>query len=104
MAGGEMPFAREKLPDSFLLGLDGVSSRIFTLEDAGLGHRVVLDFSEVPFLTLWSDMNSFLCLEPCWGLPDSNPPKPFEHKVGIQTLAAGGSLRRGFGIRPDFLS
>ncbi len=104
VAGGEMPFAREKLPDSFLLGLDGVSSRIFTLEDAGLGHRVVLDFSEVPFLTLWSDMNSFLCLEPCWGLPDSNPPKPFEQKVGIQTLAAGGSLRRGFGIRPDFLS
>jgi len=104
VAGGEMPFAREKLPDSYLLGLEGVPPRIFTLEDAALGHRVVLDFSEVPFLTIWSDMNSFICLEPCWGLPDSNPPKPFEHKVGIQTIPAGGALRRGFSIRPDFLS
>jgi len=103
-AGGEMPFAREKLPDSYLLGLERLPSRIFTLEDAGLGQRVVLDFSEVPFLTIWSDMNPFICLEPCWGLPDSNPPKPFEQKVGIQTIAAGTSLRRGFLINPGFLS
>ncbi len=103
LPGGPIPFAREKLPDSYLLGLEGVASRIFTVEDAGLGQRVVLDFSEVPFLTLWSNMNSFLCLEPCWGLPDSNPPKPFEQKVGIQVIPAGGSLRRGFGLNPGFL-
>jgi galactose mutarotase-like enzyme len=104
LAGGEMPFAREKLRDSYLLGLGGVPERIFTVEDSKMGQRVVLDFSEVPFLTVWSDMNSFLCVEPCWGLPDSNPPKPFEDKVGIQTIAAGGSLRRGFRINPGFLS
>jgi len=103
-AGGEMPFAREKLPDSYLLGLERLPSRLFTLEDAVAGQRVVLDFSEVPFLTIWSDMNPFICLEPCWGLPDSNPPKPFEQKVGIQTIAPGASLRRGFLINPGFLS
>lgn len=102
--GGDMPFDQEKLPDSYLLGLDGVPGRIFTIEDAAGGHRVVLDFSEVPFLTLWSDMNSFICVEPCWGLPDSNPPRPFEEKLGIQVIPAGGSLRRGFGINPGFLS
>lgn len=103
-AGGDMPFDREKLESSYLLGLDKLPSRLFTIEDSPTGHRVVLDFSEVPFLTIWSDMNPFICVEPCWGLPDNNPPKPFEEKVGIQIVPAGGSLRRGFGIKPEFLS
>ena len=102
--GGEMPMTRESLPDSWLLGLDGLSRRVITLEDSEIGHRVVLDFSEVPFLTVWSDMNDFLCLEPCWGLPDNNPPKPFEEKTGIQVIPAGVTLRRGFGICPEILS
>lgn len=103
-AGGDMPFPAEKLPDSYLLGLEGVPEKIFTLEDFESGRRVLLDFSEVPFLTLWSDMGPFFCVEPCWGLPDSNPPVPFEQKVGIQRIAAGATLRRGFSIKPDFLS
>ena len=103
-AGGDMPFDREKLPDSYLLGLEGVPNRVFTLEDFESGRRVVLDFSEVPFLTLWSDMNPFLCVEPCWGLPDSNPPVPFEQKAGIQVIPAGQTLTRGFSIRPGFFS
>lgn len=102
--GGEMPFAAEKLPDSYLLGLEGVPHKVFTLEDFESGRRVVLDFSEVPFLTLWSDMSPFFCVEPCWGLPDSNPPVPFEHKVGIQVIPAGQTLTRGFVVNPGFLS
>ncbi len=46
----EMPFDAEKLPDSYLLGLEGVPDKVFTLEDFESGRRVVLDFSEVPFL------------------------------------------------------
>ena len=102
-AGGEMPFAKEALPDSYLLGLEKLPVRVFTLEDDALNHRVVLDFSEVPFLTLWSEMDTFICIEPCWGLPDSNPPRPFEQKIGIQTIPAGGTLSRGFTINPSFL-
>jgi galactose mutarotase-like enzyme len=102
--GGDMPFDREKLLDSYLLGLEGAPEKIFTLEDFESGRRVVLDFSEVPFLTLWSDMSPFFCVEPCWGLPDSNPPVPFEQKVGIQVVPAGQTLTRGFGIHPGFLS
>lgn len=103
-AGGDMPFDREKLESSYILGLERLESRIFTVEDEENRHRVVLDFSEVPFLTLWSDMNPFICIEPCWGLPDSNPPKSFEQKDGIQVIAPRGTLRRGFGINPGFLS
>jgi galactose mutarotase-like enzyme len=102
--GGEMPFDKAKLADSYLVGLQGVPRREFVLEDANLGHRIVFDFSEVPFLTLWTDMDTYICVEPCWGLPDSNPPRSFEQKIGIQTIPSGGSLRRGFAINPGFLS
>jgi galactose mutarotase-like enzyme len=103
-AGGEMPFDKSKLPDSYLLGLERVPSRLFVLEDTKLGKRITFDFSEVPFLTLWADKETFLCIEPCWGLPDSNPPKPFEQKIGIQAIPPGAGLRRGFSISPGFLT
>lgn len=103
-AGGEMPFAKDALPDSYLLGLERLANRIFRLEDPRGGRQVTLDFSEAPFVTLWSDSDDFLCVEPCWGLPDSNPPLPFEQKIGIQTLPPGGTLRRGFAIKPTLLS
>ena len=103
-SGGEMPFDRTKLEDSYLLGLEKLTSRIFSIEDSVTGQRVVLDFSEVPFLTLWSDRNAFLCLEPCWGLPDSNPPTAFENKPGIQVIPPLGCLKRGFTIQPSYLT
>jgi galactose mutarotase-like enzyme len=102
-AGGEMPFDKSKLPDSYLLGLERVPNRRFVLEDARLGKRIAFDFSEVPFLTLWADKETYICIEPCWGLPDSNPPKPFEQKIGIQPIPSGATLRRGFSISPGFL-
>ena len=101
--GGEMPFEKAKLADSYLIGLEAVPRRVIVLEDADRGHRIEFDFSEVPFLTLWTDSETFICVEPCWGLPDSNPPKPFEEKIGIQAIPPGGSLRRGFEINPGFL-
>ena len=102
-SGGEMPFDKAKLADSYLIGLEAVPRREFVLEDANRGHRIGFDFSEVPFLTLWTDTETYICLEPCWGLPDSDPPKRFEEKIGIQAISPGGSLRRGFAINPGFL-
>jgi len=103
-AGGEMPFSKEKLPDSYLIGLDQVPGRQFTVDDPISGHRVNFDFSEVPYLTLWSDTDQFVCVEPCWGLPDSNPPVPFEKKIGIQIIPPKGLLKRSFGIQPELTS
>jgi galactose mutarotase-like enzyme len=101
--GGEMPLDKSKLPDSYLLGLERVPSRNVVLEDANLGKRIGFDFSEVPFLTLWADKETYICIEPCWGLPDSNPPRPFEEKIGIQVIPPGATLRRGFSISPDLM-
>lgn len=103
-AGGEMPFPKKDLPGSYLLDLAGVPDRRFVLEAPALGHRVVCDYAEAPYLTLWSNGDPFLCVEPCWGLPDSNPPVPFEKKKGIQRIAAKGALRASLVLTPSFLS
>jgi galactose mutarotase-like enzyme len=100
--GGVFSLPTDKLPDSFLFGLEKVENRRFKLIDTEAKTGVELDFSECPYMTIWSDLHPFLCVEPCWGLPDSNPPLPFDKKVGIQSIPPGGSLRKSFGIRPFF--
>jgi len=101
--GGEMPFAKKDLPGSYLLGLAGVSERRFVLEAPDLGHRIECDYAQAPYLTLWSNGDPFICVEPCWGLPDSNPPVAFEKKRGIQTIRSGGVLSASLHITPSFL-
>jgi len=101
--GGEMPFAKKDLPGSYLLDLEGVADRRFVLEAPALGHHIVCDYSESPFLTLWSNGDPFLCIEPCWGLPDHNPPVPFEQKKGIQHIAAGSTITASLTVTPGFL-
>lgn len=101
--GGLMPFDKSRLEDSFLLDVSGVPERIFQVISPTRKTLVKLDFAEVPFVTVWSDSKDFVCVEPCWGLPDSNPPVPFEEKAGIQTIAPGETLRRSFSITPELL-
>jgi len=101
--GGESPFPKADLPGSYIFGLSGVPHRELILEDTAAHRRVRLDFSEVPYLTLWSDLHPYVCVEPCWGLPDSNPPTAFEDKPGIQIIPPGETHRRGFGLNPEFL-
>lgn len=103
-SGGEFPYPKSELPGSFILGIDGAGSKDFHIRDIRRKTSLALDFSEVPYVTFWSDSDQFLCVEPCWGLPDSNPPVEFEKKQGIQTIPAGGTLKRGFSIKPDFLT
>jgi galactose mutarotase-like enzyme len=103
-AGGEMPFARDELPGSIILELVDVRRREFSYVDPPSGRWVVVDLSEVPYLTLWSDGGPFLCLEPCWGLTDHHDQRPFENKQGIQTIAAGGTLRASFAMAPQLAS
>lgn len=102
--GGPMPFAKSELPDSFLLeplGMD--DEKTFTLVDPVGGRRVELDCPEAPYLTLWSDGHDFLCIEPCWGLPDAARQVPFEQKLGIQEIEPGGMLERSFTIHPSLI-
>ena len=98
-AGGPMPFAKADLPGSFLLDLAGVPERTFTMLDGVGGRRVELDCPTSPYLTLWSDGHDFICMEPCWGLPDLARRTPFDQKPGIQEIQPGGALERDFTIR-----
>src|SRR3954451_16677090 len=101
-AGGEMPFAKEKLAGSYILELLDVPERNFTFADLPSGRNVSLGLSEVPYLTLWSDGGPFFCVEPCWGLTDHDQQRAFEEKEGIQTIAPGRNLRRSFSMHPRF--
>ena len=101
--GGPMPFSKAELPDSFLLEPIGLDDKTFTLVDPAGGRRVVLDSPEAPYLTLWSDGHDFVCMEPCWGLPDAADQVPFEQKLGIQEIAAGAMLEQEFTIRATLL-
>lgn len=98
-AGGPMPFDKAALPGSYLLELASVPERKFTLLDAAGGRRVEVDCPLAPYLTLWSDGGAFICIEPCWGLPDDAEQRPFEEKLGLQVLAPGETIARDFTIR-----
>jgi galactose mutarotase-like enzyme len=97
--GATMPIKPFELPGSFLLEPIDVDSHVIRLQDAERHREVELDFSEAPYFTLWSDLNPFICIEPCWGLPDHQDQRPFEMKLGIQTIPALGTLTRQFSIR-----
>jgi len=102
--GGPMPFDKQKLPDSYLLALDLLHDRQICVEDPQSGRALDLDFGEVPFMTLWSDLSPMVCVEPCWGLPDSNPPTPFQQKIGIQVIDGGGELETSFSLSPGAIA
>jgi galactose mutarotase-like enzyme len=103
-SGGEMPFARNELPGSFILELVDVPRRQFSYVDPPSGRWVTLDLSGVPFLTLWSDGGPFLCIEPCWGLTDHHEQRAFENKQGIQIIPPRGELRASFSMAPQLAS
>jgi galactose mutarotase-like enzyme len=103
-AGGEMPFSKNELSGSIILELTDVQRREFSYVDPPSGRWVTLDFTGVPYLTLWSDGGPFLCIEPCWGLTDHQQQRPFEEKEGIQTVSPGGELRVSFSMAPQLAS
>jgi galactose mutarotase-like enzyme len=99
-AGGEMPFAKEKLPGSYILELVHVPERTFNFIDPPSGRTVAIDLTGVPYLTLWCDGGAFLCVEPCWGLTDHHEQRTFENKEGIQTIPSGQKLVASFSLEP----
>jgi len=103
-SGGEMPFARNELPGSFILELVDVPRQQFSYVDPPSGRWVTLDLTGVPYLTLWSDGGPFLCIEPCWGLTDHHEQRAFENKQGIQIIPPRGELRASFSMAPQLAS
>jgi galactose mutarotase-like enzyme len=102
--GGEMPFSKTELPGAILLELVDVQRPQFSYVDPASGRWVILELTRVPYMTLWSDGGPFLCVEPCWGLPDHHDQRAFEHKEGIQIISPGGELRASFSMTPQLAS
>ncbi len=97
--GGEAPFPKATLVGSYLVELPATGEKSATLEDPAGGRTVTVGLSECPSVTIWSDgTGTFVCLEPCWGLPDHHEQRPFEQKLGIQEIPVGGRLERSFTI------
>jgi galactose mutarotase-like enzyme len=97
-SGGTMPIKPFELPGSFLLEAIEVDSYDVRLQDNGRQRQVELDLSEAPYFTIWSDLNPFVCIEPCWGLPDHQDQRPFEKKLGIQVIPPQDTLTKRFSM------
>jgi galactose mutarotase-like enzyme len=102
--GGEMPFSKTELPGAILLELVDVQRPQFSYVDPPSGRWMMLDLTGVPYMTLWSDGGPFVCVEPCWGLPDHHDQRAFEHKEGLQIIPPGGELRGSFSMTPQLAS
>lgn len=99
--GGPFSFPPEKLPSSFIFGLEKVPQRRLVFRDRKEGRKMICNFQDVPYLTVWSDGNPFVCVEPCWGLPDHHEQRPFEQKAGIQIVPAKGQLVHSVEFCPE---
>jgi galactose mutarotase-like enzyme len=98
-AGDSFPAKPFELPDSFLIQPIDVDEYVVKLQDLKERREIQIDLSEAPFFTIWSDLNPFICVEPCWGLPDHKEQEPFEKKVGIQVIPPHGTLSRRCSFR-----
>jgi galactose mutarotase-like enzyme len=97
--GATMPIKPFELPGSFLFETIESDSYVVKLLDFGQNRQVELDISDAPYFTIWSDLNPFICIEPCWGLPDHQEQRAFEKKLGIQTIPPLETFTRRFSMR-----
>jgi galactose mutarotase-like enzyme len=97
--GATMPIKPFELPGSFLLETIESDSYVVKLLDFGQNRQIEIDISDAPYFTIWSDLNPFICIEPCWGLPDHEEQRPFEKKLGIQTISPQETFTRRFSMR-----
>jgi galactose mutarotase-like enzyme len=97
--GGSWPVKPFDLPGSFILEPVDIEQNVVVLRDYEDRRQVEIDLGGAPFFTIWSDLNPFICIEPCWGLPDHRNQRPFEKKLGIQVIEPEGTLERRFSMR-----
>jgi len=92
--GGPLPAKPFELPGSFLIEPLETNESVIRLADLSSGREVAVDLETAPYFTVWSDLNPFVCVEPCWGFPDHQQQEPFEKKLGIQIIPPGSTLTR----------
>jgi galactose mutarotase-like enzyme len=97
--GGPAPFKPFDFPGTFLLEAVDVVHHVVRLQDFGSPRQIEIDLSEAPYFAIWSDLHPFICIEPCWGLPDHQNQEPFEKKLGIQIIEPSETLSRRCSFR-----
>jgi galactose mutarotase-like enzyme len=97
--GATMPIKPFELPGLFLLETIEADSYVVNMLDYGRNRQVEVDLSDAPYFTIWSDLNPFICIEPCWGLPDHEDQRAFEKKLGIQAIPPQETFTRRFSMR-----
>ena len=97
--GGTWPVKPFELPGSLILEPVDIEQNAVILRDYEDRRQVEIDLGEAPFFTIWSDLNPFICIEPCWGLPDHRNQRPFEKKLGIRVIEPGDTLETRFSMR-----
>lgn len=101
--GGPLSWTEEELEATLMYEVDDPSMRWVTFEDPAAGVQVRVEFPDFPHLGFWSDPGyDFLCIEPWQGMDDHEEQEPFDQKVGIVRLEAGGRDTRTVQVKPKF--
>ena len=74
--------------------LENVPGSVATLGSSKSGYEVTVEFSDFPYLGIWTkagqDDARYLCIEPWSALPDARfSPRELSEKPGVRTLAPG---------------
>lgn len=101
--GGLMPFAREKLPGSYIIERMHERGGGYIFRDRASAREVQIDLGDAPYFTLWSDGGAFFCVEPCWGLTDHDEQRAFEDKAGAQLILPGAKRNARCAFSPRLL-
>ena len=105
--GGHEAYATRLLPgermSDYFVRFEGVDVlEMFGMDEAGIltlasvahGYEVTVEFSDFPYLGIWTkagqDDARYLCIEPWSALPDARfSPRELSEKPGVRTLAPG---------------
>ena len=83
------------------LVFDSLRSRSLRYQNRKTGQGLKVDFSDFPYLVLWSSDNggNFIAIEPWLGLPDrSDNDGVFEHKENVQYAEPGETKHYSFTV------
>lgn len=100
LVDGKLPLHHSLFYDDALV-ITGLKSKIISLSNSRNSQSIEFEFDDAPFFGIWSAKDAdFVCLEPWWGIADSqNTNQDFESKRGIIKLAPGSVWNKKWSVR-----
>lgn len=73
---------------------EGLKSKYVILDDRKSNRKIKIDFSDFPYLAIWTPNAPFICIEPWYGITDYElSENAIERKKGIYKLEAHASIK-----------